>query len=103
MALQPDDTVCYCFHVPKRKIENFCRNTRPRYPSQISECLSAGTGCGWCRPLLQRIHQQTCGVEEPWWRKTDSDPTPSEPTSADDYPTPEAYAAARQAYLIRKK
>lgn len=103
MPLQPDDTVCYCFHVPRRKIENFCRNTRPHYPSQISECLSAGTGCGWCRPLLRRIHQQTCAPNDPWWRKTDAPTAPSDPTSADDYPTPEAYAAARQAYLQRKK
>ena len=102
MALGPDDTVCYCFHVPLRKIESFCRNTRPRYPSQISECLSAGTGCGWCRRLLEHIHRRTCGTDEPWWRKTDDQPAPSEPTSADDYPTPEAYAAARQAYLKQK-
>ena len=100
MALEPDDTVCYCFHVPLRKIENFCRNTRPRYASQISECLSAGTGCGWCVPLLKRIHEQTCGHDEPWWRHTEPE---AQQTSAQEYESAEEYAAARQAYLKDKQ
>src|SRR5689334_21397990 len=103
MALEDDDTVCYCFHVPLRKIENFCRNTRPRYPSQISECLSAGTGCGWCVPLLKRIHKQVCGTNEPWWRQKDAEAGQAQQTSADEYGSAEEYAAARQAYLEAKK
>jgi len=49
-----DDTLCYCFHVRKRKIVNFVRITRPRRASQLSECGGAGTGCGWCVPYLKR-------------------------------------------------
>ena len=48
-----DDTICYCFHVTKRKILNFIRIRKPRKASQISECAGAGTGCGWCRPFLK--------------------------------------------------
>lgn len=103
MALNDDDTVCYCFHVPYRKVENFCRNQKPRYPSQISECLSAGTGCGWCVPLLKRIHKQVCGTNEPWWRQVDAKPEEQTQTSADEYATAEEYAAARQAYIAAKK
>ena len=53
-----DSTLCYCFHVKKRKIVNFVKQTRPRRASQIAECFGAGTGCGWCIPFLKRIHQQ---------------------------------------------
>jgi len=57
--MDPDDPVCLCFHVSKRKIINFCRRERPPVPSLISECLSAGTGCGWCVPFLKTLHEQT--------------------------------------------
>ena len=53
-----EGTLCYCFHVKKRKIVNFVKQTRPRRASQISECFGAGTGCGWCIPFLKRIHRQ---------------------------------------------
>jgi NAD(P)H-nitrite reductase large subunit len=23
----------------------------------MSQCLDAGTGCGWCIPILKRIHE----------------------------------------------
>lgn len=99
--MQDDDHVCYCFHVSRRKVVNFCRSQRPIYPSQISECLSAGTGCGWCRPLLKKIHREICGdAKQPWWRE---EPQLSEPTSADEYATAEEYAAARAAYIAAKK
>jgi bacterioferritin-associated ferredoxin len=52
--MQLDDKICYCFHVSKRKILNFLRVRQPRVPSQLSECGSAGTGCGWCVPFLKR-------------------------------------------------
>ena len=68
VPLQDDDTVCFCFHVSKRKIVNFCRIEKPRAASQISQCLSAGTGCGWCVPMLKRLHAETCGAYQPWWR-----------------------------------
>ncbi len=53
-----DSQICYCFHIKKRKIVNFVKQTRPKRASQISECFGAGTGCGWCIPFLRRIHHQ---------------------------------------------
>ena len=50
-----DDPLCFCFHVSRRKVINYLRICRPRSPSQLSECQGAGTGCGWCRPLLRRL------------------------------------------------
>ena len=50
--------LCICFHVPTRKIVNFCRKQRPQVPSQISQCYGAGTGCGWCVPYLEAIHDE---------------------------------------------
>jgi bacterioferritin-associated ferredoxin len=70
MALKPDDMVCFCFHVRLRKIETFCRVEKPLHASQISDCLSAGTGCGWCRPMLKHIHLRICGEHIPDWRKS---------------------------------
>src|SRR5687767_13052628 len=107
MSLKPDDTVCFCFHVSLRKIENFCRFQKPRVASQISECLSAGTGCGWCRPMLRRIHRQECpDAKEPWWRQVKD----AEEDAGGEYHSaerdadaggvdPETYATGRQAYL----
>src|SRR5687767_4167095 len=53
-----DAKVCLCFHVSRRKLVNFVRQTQPRVPSQLSECGGAGTGCGWCIPFLEQIFQQ---------------------------------------------
>ncbi len=55
--MKPDDKICYCYHVSLRKLVNFARRERPRRPSQMSECLGAGTGCGWCIPILRRIYE----------------------------------------------
>jgi NAD(P)H-nitrite reductase large subunit len=52
--MEPDDKLCYCFHVSKRKVLNFIRLEKPRVASQLSECNGAGTGCGWCIPFLKR-------------------------------------------------
>src|SRR6476646_3746748 len=58
-----DCKVCYCFHVTRRKLANFIRQTQPRVPSQLSECGGAGTGCGWCIPFVKQIfHQGTSGA-----------------------------------------
>jgi NAD(P)H-nitrite reductase large subunit len=54
-----DDELCLCFHVSKRKVINFVKVTRPRRAGQLSECYGAGTGCGWCRPFLERIFRET--------------------------------------------
>ena len=56
--MKPDDEVCLCFHVTQRKLLNFVRVERPRRSSQLSECQGAGTGCGWCRPYLERLFVQ---------------------------------------------
>lgn len=59
--MQDDDELCLCFHVTKRKIKNYIRVERPRVASQISECGGAGTGCGWCRPMLRRLLEEAQG------------------------------------------
>ena len=59
--MELDDQVCLCFHVTKRKIVNFIRIHKPRVPSQVSECASAGTGCGWCIPFLKRYFEEETG------------------------------------------
>src|SRR5271163_172215 len=53
-----DAEVCYCFHVSRRKLENFVRRTKPQVPSRLSECGGAGTGCGWCIPFLKRYFEE---------------------------------------------
>lgn len=61
-----DDHVCLCFRVSQRKIVNYCKRERPAVASLVSECLGAGTGCGWCIPYLRKLHQQVSdGVESP--------------------------------------
>lgn len=57
--MQPDDTLCYCFHVSLRKVRNFIRVERPRRASQLSACGGAGTGCGWCVRFLERCFQES--------------------------------------------
>ena len=54
----PDDTLCYCFHVPLRKAVSFYRIERPRHASEITSICGAGGGCGWCVPLLEHIHRE---------------------------------------------
>jgi len=58
----PDDLVCYCYRVTLRKLVNFARRERPARASQMSQCLDAGTGCGWCIPFLTRIWRDPDGV-----------------------------------------
>jgi bacterioferritin-associated ferredoxin len=55
----PDDELCLCFHVTRRKVINFLRARRPQRESQMSECYGAGTGCGWCRPFLKQLFEAT--------------------------------------------
>lgn len=79
--MKPDDTICYCFHVSKRKIQNFIRIRRPRVVSQISECGGAGTGCGWCIPFLKKYFNDAAG------------------DACGDDLTPEEYARQRGDYI----
>lgn len=80
--MELDDTICYCFHVSKRKIVNFVRIHQPRVASQISECGGAGSGCGWCVPFLKKYFQ-TATAED----------------SESDTLTPEEYAQQRGEYI----
>jgi len=56
-----DAKICLCFHVTRRKLVNYVRQTQPKVPSQLSECGGAGSGCGWCIPFLKQIFQQGQG------------------------------------------
>jgi len=56
--MELDDEICYCFHISQRKILNYIRVQQPKVASQISECGSAGTGCGWCIPFLKKYFAQ---------------------------------------------
>ena len=62
--MQPDDKICYCFDVSLRKLVNFARRERPSCASRMSECLGAGTGCGWCIPMLRKIHEGVTSGDE---------------------------------------
>ena len=81
--MELDDTICYCFHVSKRKIINFIRVHKPRRASQISGCGGAGTGCGWCVSYLKRYFNESEGK-----------------VAADsEILSPEDYALQRSAYI----
>jgi bacterioferritin-associated ferredoxin len=56
--VDPDDRICLCFGVTLRKIRSYLERENPPVASLISECLSAGTGCGWCVPFLKELHRQ---------------------------------------------
>ncbi|MBI5369430.1 MAG: (2Fe-2S)-binding protein [Planctomycetes bacterium] len=75
--MNPDDHVCLCFHVSQRKIVNFLKRERPVRVSLLSECLSAGTGCGWCIPFLTSLYEQVMR----------DDPHPDLPVSPEEYAT----------------
>lgn len=80
--MRDDDQVCLCYRVSKRKIVSYCRREKPPVASLISDCLSAGTGCGWCIPFLESLHEQV--------RRGEADP---------DLPlSPEQYARKRLSY-----
>ena len=106
MPLEPDDTVCFCFHVSLRKIESFCTREKPKAASQISQCLSAGTGCGWCIPMLTKIHHRLCGQYKPWWQRMEDDPNAyhsAERDATDATIDAKDYAAGRSKYLAETK
>jgi bacterioferritin-associated ferredoxin len=64
VVLGPDDEVCICHHVSLRKLVNFGLRERPAHAEQFSECLGAGTGCGWCVPVLRRIAEALVAGDE---------------------------------------
>lgn len=79
--MDPDDQICLCYRVSLRKIRTFLKNENPPVASLISECLDAGTGCGWCVPFLKGLHAQHAAGK-----------TPDLKTS------PQRYAEARQGF-----
>jgi bacterioferritin-associated ferredoxin len=86
--MQADDELCLCFHVTRRKVEQYLRAQRPAVASQLSECYGAGTGCGWCRPFLRRLHAQVLSTAAP---------------DTTDLPSPTHYAAERAEYRRQQK
>ncbi len=83
--MELDDDLCLCFHVKKRKVLSFLRVERPQRVGQLSECFGAGTGCGWCRPYLQRLFDQAA----------------SEGQLDAELPTAADYARMREGYIER--
>lgn len=89
--MHADDELCLCFHVSWRKVINYIRINKVRLPSQIAECQSAGTGCGWCRSAMRRLVEQIGDT----------------PPQSDDlqrwleeeYPASSDYRAARKQYI----
>ncbi|MDZ4756420.1 MAG: (2Fe-2S)-binding protein [Phycisphaerae bacterium] len=79
--MEPDDHVCLCFRVSLRKLRHYMDREAPKVPSQVADCLGAGTGCQWCVPFLKELHSQ--------WARGE---TPDLPVS------PEDYAARRKVY-----
>ncbi|MCR9294307.1 MAG: (2Fe-2S)-binding protein [bacterium] len=88
-----DDELCLCFHVSWRKVINFIRVHKVRVPSQVAECQSAGTGCGWCRPAIRRLVEQ---VEQ-------NTPQPDELQVwlEQSYPNRREYAEGRKQHIAR--
>lgn len=55
-----------CYRVSLRKIRAYLKQEDPPTASGLSECLGAGTGCGWCVPFLEELHRQhRAGACEP--------------------------------------
>ena len=101
-----DAPICLCFNVSRRKIVRFIKVDKPVRASQLSECFGAGTGCGWCRPILERLHQQHSGSPAlvPTPQPTDQLSSAAEPIDQElDSLDPQQYQAARQAYRDQKR
>jgi NAD(P)H-nitrite reductase large subunit len=100
--MRPDDELCLCFHVTRRKVEQYLRTQRPAVASQLSECYGAGTGCGWCRPFLKRLHQQILGEAGDAGEESGTGGVTEggreEAREQADFPEPDRYAQAREAY-----
>jgi bacterioferritin-associated ferredoxin len=83
-----DDEICCCYHVSLRKLVRFAERERPGRPSEMSRCLGAGTGCGWCIPILKEIHRRALAGQ----------PLTAESLEALLPASAEEYASARGAY-----
>lgn len=81
--MELDDELCLCFHVTRRKVENYLRIEKPRRVGQLADCYGAGTGCGWCRPFLKRLFEQAVAEGE----------------TVEDLPSAADYARLRSRYV----
>ncbi len=81
--MSPDSELCLCFHVTLRKVVNYLRVEKPRRVGQLADCFGAGTGCGWCRPFLQKLFDQAKAGGQ----------------LEAEIPTPEDYAKQRAGYI----
>jgi len=63
--MESDDHICLCYRVPLGKIRAYLARENPPVASLLSECLGAGTGCGWCVPYLERLHAQHAQGQNP--------------------------------------
>ena len=94
--MKADDEVCVCFHVTFRKLINFMRQRQVRRPSELSECFGAGTGCGWCRPVLRRL-AETPAEQLPQPEEVEAWVSERYPELAQDYTTGRSqYRESRQ-------
>lgn len=91
-----DAPICLCFDVSRRKIIRFIKVEKPRRASQLSECFGAGTGCGWCRPILERLNQQHSTFVQ-------SGPVTEQIDQELNDLDPQQYQADRQAYRDKKR
>lgn len=92
--MELDDDLCLCFHITRRKVVNFLRVEKPQAVSQLSECGGAGTGCGWCRPFLQQLFDQS--------KAADSDAKAADGSASvtgPDLPSVSEYAERRSKYI----
>jgi NAD(P)H-nitrite reductase large subunit len=72
--MELDDDLCLCFHVTKRKVIRYLAVEQPQRAAQLSDCQGAGTGCGWCRPFLERLFcAQQLGEDLPKVELPDAD------------------------------
>jgi NAD(P)H-nitrite reductase large subunit len=56
--MEKEDHVCVCHRVSLGKLTMYIHRENPKVASQLSQCLGAGTSCGWCIPFLEKIHKQ---------------------------------------------
>jgi NAD(P)H-nitrite reductase large subunit len=82
-----DENICLCFHVSLRKVKKFIRLEKPVRASQISQCYGAGTGCGWCRPYLEKLLAESKSTSQ------------QESASGVAELSPQAYADLRKNYV----
>jgi bacterioferritin-associated ferredoxin len=55
--MNSEEYVCVCHRVSLGKLRSFLVRENPTVASQLSECLDAGTSCGWCIPFLEKLHK----------------------------------------------